>query len=482
MYKRSSQKSIIQYFLLYIIILCFCFLSVKYYVDFLFVVLMIIWIIMFFLALFDIKNNVVVICFLIAFFVFLMGRQFTYAFFEREEVYSFLNKTNHTTYIAMITSLIGIEVGIIINKIIRINKSRFFIICDIPFLSEFSTKKKAFALSCKCMYYFCVIFSFYAVYKQIIYVRTVGYYGSYTGEGGGAGIPGVVSYFSSFTPVAICMYLSCLPSKKATFTAFFFYEIYAVMTLFTGQRFPFMGINLFMMSYFFIRGRRERGWIKKEYYILILVAIPLLMVFMTAYDAIRIGSQFSFHGITNSIIDFLDQQGGSINTIRRVINNASDFEDMKFVSFSGTYSAIFENVIGRNLFGIQSYSGNTIDSLKYSHNISHRLSYIAYGDAYFNGRGAGSSYIAELFHDFGFFGVFIGSIFYGWFMKRTSEMKFDSRIKNGIELAMIYYILLAPRGSYDAFVNGIFRIYSILLFLSVWAFSLIVKRFIKRIK
>ena len=412
----------------------------------------------------DVYNNIALICFLTAFFVFLLGRQVVYSLFERNEVYSFLNKTNNYTYLTLIIALLGVIIGWWLSK----NRIYFNLLRKPKrtFLDKGSYGSN-YSIACKYMYYLCYIFSLIAVYYQIVYVRRVGYLASYTVEAGGAGIPSIVTYFSSFTLVALSLFLATFPKKKEAIKVLLFYELYALLTLLTGQRYPFVGISMYVLSYYVIRGRRERGWIKKRYFIYVLCLIPVLMVFLTAYDAIRLGNHFDFKGVGNSIVSFLDEQGGSINVIRRTINNAEELSDMHLVSFGNTYSALFENFLARGLLGVKTFSGNTLERALYGHDYSARMSLIAYGDGYLNGMGTGTSYIAELLHDFGLFGVAIGSVFYGVVLNNISKMQPNNKLWNGIELAMMYYLYLSPRGGFDAFVGGIFRIYSIFFFVII---------------
>ena len=141
----------------------------------------------------------------------------------------------------------------------------------------------------------------------------------------------------------------------------------------------------------------------------------------------------------------------------------------------GTYSALFENSIARLLFGVQTYSGNSIERAMAGHDLSARLSLIAYGDGYLNGLGTGSSYIAELLHDFGAIGVLLGSVFYGFVLSKMSRLEPGNKLWNGIGLAMMYFLYLSPRGGFDIFVGSIFRIYSIFFFCIILLMSKVLK-------
>lgn len=216
-----------------------------------------------------------------------------------------------------------------------------------------------------------------------------------------------------------------------------------------------------MLIYYLIRSRYERGWIRKYHYALLIIAIPALMLFMTAYDAIRLDNTFNLEGFIGTLEDFFIQQGGSINVIRRTIFNADQLVDMHLVSFNGIHSVIFENPIATRIFDVQTYSGNSVMRAMNTNSLAHRLSYLAYGNGYLMGRGTGSSYIAELFHDFGVFGVLLGSIIYGVILGKINGITFNNKLADGIKLSMLYYLLFAPRGTFDTFISSVFNLYTI---------------------
>ena len=140
---------------------------------------------------------------------------------------------------------------------------------------------------------------------------------------------------------------------------------------------------------------------------------------------------------------------------------------MHFVSLQSIYSTLFENGFVRRLLNIKTYSGNSIEHALNTNNLAHRLSYIAYGTEYLKGRGTGSSYIAELLCDFGFVGVFIGNTVYGILINAIDRIQFKNALKDGIKLAMVYYLLLAPRGGFDSFAGSIVNLNTIIGFIII---------------
>ena len=121
----------------------------------------------------------------------------------------------------------------------------------------------------------------------------------------------------------------------------------------TGHRYTFIAISMTVIIYMCIRNRIEGGWITKKYIIAILVMVPFLIIFLLALDSIRVGGEFKFEGGGKSIIAFLDQQGGSINVIKRIFYYKDEIEDLHFTAFDNLRSVLFENAIVRNIFDIQ---------------------------------------------------------------------------------------------------------------------------------
>lgn len=441
----------------------------------LFVTLLIIWSFMLIYTLDRLSQNIVMCFFLIAFFVFLMGREVVYEFGGGKRLYSFLDITNNETFLLLNLSLLGVWGGSLYIKYLEKAKNKKInkiIACT----NKKAYKKTGYQIVCEMMYYICYVAAVIAIIYKIRFVHNVGYLASYTSEAGGAGVPSIIAYLGNFLPVILSMYLATCPVKRKVIFPTILYEVYAFLTLLTGQRYPFIGISLYILTYWFLREKLEGGWIKKRYYFMLILMIPVLLLGITAYDSIRVGQNADFNSISEGIRNFFVDQGGSINVIRRTIYNAEQLKDIKWVSFDTTFSTIKGNIFVRKLFNTNVYYGNSMEHAMLGHSLAHRLSYYAYGTGYLAGRGTGTSYIAELFHDFSYIGVVIGSFLYGLLIEKINRIEFKSYIESGFLLAISYYIYLLPRGNFDGFIGGIFNIYAILLWLVTYVLLQIINR------
>lgn len=429
------------------------------------------WLYLLFLTISDIKNNIALFCFLIAYFVFLVGREVCFQYLSVEVYYKYLVKENTFTYFCLIISLIGIWCGTYIKNEKKDKNNSYYVVKEHSLNIQIITEL---------IFLLCYCFLIVTVIAQIVLVRSVGYLASYTDEAVSTNIPRIVSYIAAFTPVIFCVFLSSYPSKKKVILPIVLYEIYAVLTVLTGKRYPFIAINMIILIYITIRSKNEKGWMSKKVILLLIIAIPFLIVFLVAYDSIRLGETFKVSNITNIFIDFFDSQGGSVNVIKRVKYYENDLSDLFLTSFENTRNAIFENAIARKITNVQVYSGNSIERALHGNSLMHRLSYYSYGSTYLTGRGVGSCYIAELYHDFGYVGIFFGSMFYGWLIKCVSNIRFNHYLRDGIVLAIMYYLLLAPRGNFDGFIEGVFGLYSLLGILTTYIIIKLVNQKLNR--
>lgn len=428
-------------------------------VNVLFALTLTLWTALFFYSFVNIKENVVLFCFLIAFFVFLLGRETVFAFFHVEPYYDYTRLIDNKTYIILFISLFMIAIGSILADKSNLNVS----------FKDVIVYPKSLPEIVKFVFYITCTAAIFVTIQKIKVVLTVGYLASY--KEGMEFESGVWSYFSFFCEIALCLFLACAPPKKEFKKVVLFYEIYLFLTLFTGLRNILILGNLFLFSYVVIRHVRDGNWIKKKHVITFCILLPFMVAFLYIYDFLRSGRNFNYTAFPKLIIGFLDQQGGSINNIKRVMFYSDNLKDLKYTSLSGLKNNLLQNSVMRTFFNIKIYSGNSVEHALYGDSFSHRLSYLVYKDNYLNGRGTGSSYIAELYHDFGMFGVCIGNIIYGFLLKKISKIKLDGKISAGILLYFFFSLVYAPRSNFDYFLSEILAFRTILWFTLIFVMA-----------
>lgn len=416
--------------------------------NYIFSIVLSIWIALLIYSLMDIKNNVGIFLFMVSFYVLLLGREVAHYFFGFSRHYIYSTTIDEKSYYLLIISLIGIFLGLkLAGKFnIEFNKN---LIQDYNKFSKYTRN----------IFLFCLFIAIFRTIERIQFVMSVGYVSSYTMEYGEKF--GFLVYFSAFCNLALCMYLASIPPKKEVIKVFGVYEFYLLLTMFTGIRATMVIGNFVMIMYFVIRHRSERDWVSKRLINIGLIFLPLAFILLYLFDFIRTGRTIESQGLLHSIVDFFDQQGGSINNIKRDIYYKDSIADLNLVSFNSVHNALFENALVRQFVDVKVYTNNSIETATMSNSLAHRLSYLVYGDWYLYGHGTGSSYIAELFHDFGYIGVLLGNIIYGFILKKVSQINFKNIFRDTILLVFCFSILYAPRNNFDGFITEVMTLHKL---------------------
>ena len=106
-----------------------------------------------------------------------------------------------------------------------------------------------------------------------------------------------------------------------------------------------------------------------------------------------------------------------------------------------------------------------------SHSFGELISYLAIPQNYLKGNGTGSSFIAELYADFGYIGVALGSLIYGWIFKKISYISNNHWLSTAMKLFVFLSLLSAPRASFDSFIAAIVNVNNIMFIFLVYLFA-----------
>lgn len=413
-------------------------------------------------TLYNLEKRIVLFSFLCTFFVFLTGRQFLedFGIYNKEITYG--EQYEIHAKICMIISLVVVMVSYILierrlSAPIEWHKSNY------PLNTMVADLQTA---SCLLFYvsYTCLVLS---VVGNIVYVQKHGYLSFYTADYQ-TDIPVLVQKIGDFCPTFFFVFLGTFPEKKKTIMPMLFYAMYAVLTIFTGSRYKFVASLFILIIYMFLRNNIRPGktkWIGRKEILIIIAAMPLFMSFLYAYQYTRYGRDIVENG--NAFFSFIYQQGVNANNIKRELYFEDQLPSARLYSFGQVIGFLKSNPIA-SLFGIQYYRGNTVEFALYGNSLGHAISYLAMNPAaYLLGNGMGSCYIAELYHDFGFFGIIAGNAFYGYAIFKMVNQKKYNWIIQTIMFSALYALLLAPRGSFDGIIDAF-------LDLSTWAAIIIV--------
>ncbi|QCS52391.1 O-antigen polysaccharide polymerase Wzy [Priestia flexa] len=192
--------------------------------------------------------------------------------------------------------------------------------------------------------------------------------------------------------------------------------------------------------------------------ILGIVALPVLMVFMTIIGKLR-SSNWTTSGdssVKDSIFEFFYSQGISANLIGYTKLYHEYVPKGRLYTF-GPLMEFVDNKIIRPMHGMPGLFGQNIDRALNGYLYAHAISYLIMPTAYLMGIGYGSSFVAEMYNDFSYGGVFVGSIVYGAILYLFYHMLRNSNYVVVIfTLMMTRSILFAPRGAALSFIVSSF--------------------------
>jgi oligosaccharide repeat unit polymerase len=399
----------------------------------------------------DVNKNIFFIGFILSLFIFLLSGDIAEELFHVYYWIRFDADANIHSHICIMISLICLYLGYIsggnTRKIAIIKSSS-----DEDFVSSI---RRASRLFFYISYPVLLIETLYKVY----YVLTNGYLSYYVTYS--SLFPGIISKIQDVTPLALCVFLATMPKKQECKPILYLYFAYVLLGLFGGQRGLLVYNMVFLIGYLMFRNAKYSYgdvWIKKRTIVLIVFSIPFLFVLLFLYGYIRSNDTVIYNSFGDTFVKFFVNVGSSDKVIKSGYVYANEIPKWRFYSFGDTlnyfiYSKIFHP------FSNTSISAHSAEYALNSHSFDSLISYLTMRTDFLNGHGAGSSFIAVLYADFGYLGVGIGSFLYGRLFKSISNIRLeDGWLLNAMKLYMLLFIMKAPRGSYDGFIAPIINL------------------------
>lgn len=395
----------------------------------------------------EMKTRGMLFAFCIAFFSFLMGRHLLSYYFNYEVEY-FSDTVNSHAELCLLLSLVSICLSYVFfyQKNKKYNKQENQ---DVMLSNRYIELIQRYSLR---LFWISLLFSIiYAVFTAVL-VAKMGYLASYTVEGmalmRGNVVLVMLNRIEQALPVALCCYLATFPNKKSCNKICGFYFLYLILTLLGGQRGPFILGCLFLMIYYFYRNKMTgEVWIKKRWIKWGVVLFPFILVGLGLFSQIRVGDKVEFKNIGDSVVKFVYNNGVSINVIKRAYELDDRLRADRYYSMHFLHDGIFGFVFGSE------GTGNNADRAIEGYRLAHALPYLMFREQYLEGKGTGTTYIAELWHDFGYLGVILGNLFYGFLLASLANYDKNKPFLTSIKLLIIIKLLWAPRGGFTEFIS-----------------------------
>lgn len=432
----------------------FLILFFAFSIDGLSAAVFLVWLNMMFYSYKDLGSRGMLFAFGIAFFTFLMGRELLERFFGYQ-VEDFSEDIIIHTDIVLLISLTTIFIFYIIFKSVNRKKNKKKIeksqnSADTKYVGAIRS------ISLR-MFYISVVLSIIYTFIVGYYVITGGYFNYYTGDFknmiSGNFIVNILDKVDQMLPIILSCYFATMPGRKSCNKVSIFYMFYLGLTLITGQRSTIVLGILWLFIYYLFRKIQDKAekWINRRLLIMAIVAIPVGLIVLSLLTQWREGTEITFNGLFEEIRSFFYQQGVSVNVIKRSYQFENRLRADRLYSMEFLYDGILGVFTNASVF-----AGNTVEHATNGYSLAHALSYIMLGNKYLAGQGTGTSYIAELFHDFGYVGVILGNILYAYIMSRIMYLNKNRIFFTTIKLIIIQQLLWSPRGGFTGFISVLF--------------------------
>ena len=443
--KRGVSKDSLYLTEIFVLVGVFLFLSILK-VDILLILATEMFVVLFFVCFEDISSNIFFFFFLVSFFIFLLSGDLAEAIFKRYYYIQFDDDADRHSWLAIFISLIGVFAG---YKFTKHGKTRFAIGADDNTKTGMYRIRKA----SKIVFFVTLGVAIFNTLDAIIYVSAngyVAYYKSYSPL-----LPSLIYEIGGFAPIALCVFYATFPTKEECKLPTLAFLFQAGLTFIVGARGNLIFTILMLLAYYIMRGYKDRGkvvWISKRSIIFLCAAVPFVLVFLFLYDFIRGGREIEYSSFFDTFIDFFVNIGASSKVIKYGYIHDAEIVGIRWFSLGETLNYLKYGVIYKVIAPLEIPATHSVEYAMKGHQFASYISYLAMPENYLRGEGTGSSFVAELYADLGYFGVALGSIIYGMVFKKLSNLKEDDWFGSTIKIYMFLSIIDAPRANYDGFI------------------------------
>lgn len=417
-------------------------------------------------------KNIAYILFLISFFVFLQGRYLVSIIFTRTMLTEFSAEIATHINLSIMISLLSLHFGYLIAHKVKFTVRGYGQANPLTVDNNYSNKG---GNKIDVSLYLFYASAFFAVVSQLdifFFVRNysyVEYYLTYSSH-----VPRLLQVFGNMYVVFFIIFLCTYPPKEKCRIPIIVFVIISVLVLLTGDRGGMIQNISILVVYCLWRQKNEgEMWIKPRTIFLAVLLSPVIMALLSFFVYFREGLDVGALTFGAQLQRFLSISGRSANVLGYAIENQNRFPK-QFYTFGGLIDYIKYNPISSALFGFSKPAPQTVEFAMNMHSFDSALSYFVYPQTYFNGHGIGSSYLAEVFYDFGYIGIVIISIIYSAMLNKCETIGTNSILKRSLMLLLIRGLYYAPRGPALIPITNILNITTIAAF-AVYYFASKVK-------
>lgn len=385
-------------------------------------------------------KRVVFLFFNISFFTFLVGQYFLEMLNGQQWWIGFSNTIMAHTLLSLFISLLFLYMGSVVAESLNKAKKKE---------NEYKPKKliNYIQKTSKVFFYVTFVIAFIVLLERVIFVQQNGYialYLDYVSK-----IPIIFKKTSISYTTFLYIYLATIPLKKDAKPVIILQLVYLGVSVLTGVRGTLV-VGLFVLIIYGIFRDvafkdYDEKWLGKNEKIVIVAGLPFFLAFLSAYSVIRVGGEIKDFSLVGEFINFFKSQGGSV----QVISFCKLYENfLPSTNTSYTFSPIINyftiGSIAKIFTGLAPLT-DKIDVALYGNNLGATITYLVNPQYYLAGGGMGTQYIAELYADFGYFGLTIFNFIFGALLSIIFSSTYKKWWLFAIALLMCNAIMDMPR-------------------------------------
>lgn len=407
------------------------------------------------------KANIVFITFQFSYCFFLVGRFILVEFFpEHAPIFltKFTSDIEKHSAIALFLSLLAVSIGYTLFK-----KSPSKLCYTIDYSSFYIKSIRRYTRN---LIYITIIPAFIISYERFYFVFSHGYTAYYVDFE--SSIPLLIRRAADIYEVVTIVFLSTMPSKNESKFIIIFFLLIGLTSLGYGQRNGFLLNLIFIIFYFATRDELKLDasvWLRRSYIYILFASLPFLVSFLLHFSYMREGATLESASIMTDIVSFIYSLGGSGELVAFAKEKEDLFPTDKLYSFGPIIGLFKDNFLSRLMFDTSEYQKFSQANAFGENSFSFIISYLVIPEAYLKGAGLGSSYVAELWIDFSYIGVFFGSLLYGVLLANILYWLNRSIWITSVVLSGATLIIYSPRAEYLSIFNILFSFSNLFLFL-----------------
>ncbi len=362
-----------------------------------------------------IKNkhkSVALIFFLLAFFTFFIGQNAIGILLSDQLELLNLEKNPDeeiVAYNAIYLALLSIHIG----YYLYIDKFNTYNVLSINIISASHILQK-----CRRMlllvFYLTSVFTLIKVAAFVPMILSGGYAKS------NVNVPQLTNLLSFLNTFCYVAYLCCFPPRDEVKKSLPLFIILTLSLLAMGTRGNTVCVLLFLIVYFSTRDLcfpSNVKFITKRIKRILIFSFPFCLIGLSLFASIRSGNVVESNGVLYDLLGFFVQQGGTGS----LITTADDLKrSLPESNLSYTFGPLINLIQEYTLSGKPSDMDFMVYNALYGNNLGATLTYLTLPSYYFSGGGLGTSYIAELYVDFGYLGIVIYNFLLGILLRYCS--------------------------------------------------------------